>query len=139
MAEFIILIFVFIVGFSANFVGAIAGGGGLISILFLIFAGLPPQIAIATNKLGEIGSGIGKASKFIKEKKVVWEFILPFSIISLIGGCIGANILLNINQEMLSNVVGFILLLLLPTIFIKKEMGQERVVTTKKRKTMGYL
>ncbi|MBL9170863.1 MAG: TSUP family transporter [Verrucomicrobiales bacterium] len=39
------------VGLLAGFVDAIAGGGGLITLPALLWAGLPPQLALGTNKL----------------------------------------------------------------------------------------
>ena len=36
--------------FAAGLVDAIAGGGGLVTVPALLAAGLPPQIALATNK-----------------------------------------------------------------------------------------
>ena len=36
--------------FGAGLVDAIAGGGGLVTLPALLAAGLPPQVAIATNK-----------------------------------------------------------------------------------------
>ena len=38
-------------GAAAGFIDAIAGGGGLISVPALLWAGLPPQVALGTNKL----------------------------------------------------------------------------------------
>ena len=38
-------------GAAAGFIDAIAGGGGLITVPALLWAGLPPQIALGTNKL----------------------------------------------------------------------------------------
>ncbi len=138
MGTFINLIAVFFVGLISGFVGAVAGGGGLISIPFLIFLGLPPQVAIATSKFGGVGLSFGAIVKFIKEKKIVWKYI-PFLIaISLIGGYIGANILLAVKSEVLSKVVGIILLLLLPTLFIKKEIGLENRVVTKRKRALGF-
>lgn len=139
MEQFIALILVFIIGFIASFIGAIAGGGGLISIPFLIFIGLPPQIAIATSKFGSIGLGVGAAFKFWREKKILFDYVLLLSIIGLAGAYIGANILLNISQDILSKVVGFILLLLLPTIFLKKETGLKRNTVSKNKRILGYL
>lgn len=44
-------------GVVAGFVDAIAGGGGLITLPVLLAAGLPPQVALGTNKLqGTFGS-----------------------------------------------------------------------------------
>lgn len=139
MESVITLILVFSVGVLASFIGAMVGSGGLISIPFLIFMGLPPQIAIATNKFGSIGLSLGAVLKFLKEKKIIWEYVLPFSIISLSAAYIGANILLNINQEILSKIVGIIILLMLPTIFLKKEIGLKRNSVTKTKRGIGYL
>src|SRR5580693_1385737 len=38
-------------GFSAGLVDAIAGGGGIISLPALLAFGLPPHLALGTNKL----------------------------------------------------------------------------------------
>ena len=139
MGQLSILILVFFVGFIASFIGAISGGGGLISIPFLIFLGLPPQVAIATNKFGGIGLSLGAAIKFIKEKKIIWRYVLPLVIASIIGAYIGANILLNVNQETLSKIVGIILILLLPTIFLRKKVGLERRTVSKNKKILGFI
>ncbi len=41
----------FLAGFIGGFIDSIAGGGGLITVPALLAAGLPPQIALGTNKL----------------------------------------------------------------------------------------
>ncbi|MFT5720241.1 MAG: putative membrane protein YfcA, partial [Motiliproteus sp.] len=46
-----LLALLFGVGLLAGFIDAIAGGGGLISLPALLFAGLTPAQALATNKL----------------------------------------------------------------------------------------
>lgn len=40
-----------LVAFTAGFIDAIAGGGGLLTIPALLTAGLPPHLALGTNKL----------------------------------------------------------------------------------------
>src|SRR5262245_20267054 len=45
-------------GLVAGFVDSIAGGGGLITLPVLLSVGLPPQLALGTNKLqATFGSG----------------------------------------------------------------------------------
>src|SRR3954470_20913728 len=44
------LALLFLAGFAGGFIDAIAGGGGLITVPALLAAGLPPQIALGTNK-----------------------------------------------------------------------------------------
>jgi uncharacterized membrane protein YfcA len=52
------LILLFLAAFIAGLIDSIAGGGGLITLPALLSAGLPPQVALGTNKLqGSFGSG----------------------------------------------------------------------------------
>ena len=44
--------------FLAGFVDSIAGGGGLISLPAYLAAGLPPHMAVATNKLSYLGQEV---------------------------------------------------------------------------------
>lgn len=132
------IIATFLIGIAASFIGSIAGSGGLISIPFLIFLGLPPQIAIATNKFGASGRAIGAFYKFWKTQKINWKQTIPLTILAIIGSIIGAQLLINIDKEMLSTVIGVIMLCLLPLIFIKKNIGIVQTKTTATTKTFGY-
>ncbi|HOX27015.1 MAG TPA: TSUP family transporter [Candidatus Krumholzibacteria bacterium] len=51
---------VLIAGLLAGFVDAIAGGGGLITVPALLAVGLPPHLALGTNKLQSV-LGVGTA------------------------------------------------------------------------------
>ena len=54
----LLLPLLFCVAFAAGLVDSIAGGGGLITLPVLLGIGLPPQVALGTNKLqGSFGSG----------------------------------------------------------------------------------
>lgn len=54
----ILLPLLFGTGFVAGLIDSIAGGGGLITVPVLLGIGLPPQVALGTNKLqGSFGSG----------------------------------------------------------------------------------
>lgn len=128
-----------IIGTVSGFIGAIAGGGGLISIPFLLFLGIPPQVALATNKFGGIGMSLGGSYKFIKEKKIVWKYALLLAIPGILGSIIGANILLNIDTSFLQKLIGILLLVLIPTIFLKKNFGIEEKQVSNTKKILGCL
>jgi len=131
------LIETFFIGTLASFIGAIAGGGGLISMPFLIFIGLPPQIALATNKFGGVGLSIGGLIKFIKEKKIVWEYAILLSISGVLGSIIGSNIFLSLSASFLQKLIGISLIVLVPTIFFKKDFGINDKDILWKRKVIG--
>lgn len=133
------LISFFVVAFFASFIGSMVGGAALITVPFLIFLGFPPQVAIATNKLGAVGLSLGATLKFWKAGKIHWEYVLPFSLLAVIGAYIGANILLSMSQDVLPKVIGAILLITLPLILFKENIGVKRMKTTKSRRLVGYM
>ena len=89
----------------AGTVDAIAGGGGLITLPALLAAGLPPQLAIGTNKGGSMwGSGAASVAFWragrIDRKQALLAFPLGFA-----GSLIGANLVLGISKDALRPVV----------------------------------
>lgn len=133
------LLVVFIVGVLASFIGAMTGSAGLITIPFLMFWGLPPHIAIATHKLGAAGLKLGAVAKFRKTDFIQWQYILPFSMISIVAALVGAQVLLRIDKEVLSDIVIVLLLIVLPVVFLKKEIGVVHKATSKIKQMIGYV
>ena len=133
------LILVFLVGVSASFIGAMVGSAGLINIPFLIFMGLPPHVAIATNKLGGVGLKLGAFTKYWKTNLIKWNYFVPLTILGILAALVGAQILLWIDKDLLSRIVVVLLLLVLPVIFLKKEIGLKQRITTPFQKKLGYI
>ena len=132
------LLLTFLVAVFASFIGAMVGSGGLITIPFLIFLGLPPHIAIATNKFGATGLKIGAITKFRKTDLILWKYILPFSLIGIVAAIIGTQLLLAIDKELLSNIVVILLLVVLPLLFLKKDLGIVHETVSKLKQGIGY-
>ncbi|MFN0250702.1 MAG: TSUP family transporter [Kofleriaceae bacterium] len=96
--------------FAAGLVDAIAGGGGLVTVPALLAAGLPPQVALATNK-GQ--ASFGAVSSFgsfwirdgIDRKRAPLGFVFGF-----VGAITGAQVLLLIRPEPLKPIVLVLLL-----------------------------
>jgi uncharacterized membrane protein YfcA len=126
-------------GILAGFIGAISGGGGLVSISLLAFLGIPLQTALATNKFGGLGSGISSLYKYIKNGKVVWRYVLGLTIAGVLGSLIGSQILLSIDPLILKKLTGLLLLLIMPTVFLKKDFGVEEKETSVARQKWGYV
>lgn len=100
--------------FLAGFIDAIAGGGGLISLPAYMLAGLPPHIAIGTNKLSSaVGTTVATA-QYISKGFMVWRLAVPAIVFSLIGANIGSNLTLLVPENMFL----IIMLIALPVIAI---------------------
>ncbi len=139
MQEFILPFGIFLTGIATGLVDSTVGSGGLISIPMLIFLGLPPQIAIATDRFGVIGGVIGSLLKFWKAKKILWQYVPLFSLIAIIGGYIGANLLIKIKPDNLEKIIGIILLLTIPLLFLKTHLGITRMTVGIGKKIVGSI
>lgn len=129
----------FLIGFAAAYIGVMVGGGGLLSIPFLIFLGLPPAISIATHKLGFLGSKLTSTREFWRNDKIVWRHVPPLSVVTMTGSFMGARMLIQLNSELISKSVGVLILLLLPVIFFRPDIGVERMESSRKRRYIGFL
>lgn len=66
-------IFLGIACFIAAFIDAVAGGGGLITVPAYLASGIPPHIALGTNKVSSSIGTVASALKFATSGKVNWE------------------------------------------------------------------
>tara|TARA_R110001583_G_scaffold42029_1_gene133599 strand:+ start:1173 stop:2021 length:849 start_codon:yes stop_codon:yes gene_type:complete len=85
-----VLLLLFLVAIIAGIVDAIAGGGGLITVPSLLLAGVPPFIALGTNKLQAV---IGEATSFITfllHHQVKTQGLLLGIITTAIGAILGS-------------------------------------------------
>jgi uncharacterized membrane protein YfcA len=133
------LLVIIIIGAASGFIGAITGGGGLISIPTLIFMGLPANVAVGTNRLGSFGIIGAALPKYWRAKKINRHYLPYFMAIAVGGGFIGSNISASISTEILSKIVGVLLILLLPILFIDKNIGLSKFTTSRKRQSIGYV
>nr|WP_243735276.1 TSUP family transporter [Paenibacillus turpanensis] len=122
-------------GFLAAFIDSIVGGGGLISLPALLLAGLPPGIAIGTNKLGGTFSSLTSTLSFLRSGKIHLKLAMSLFGFSFVGSAIGSYIITLLPSAFLKPMV--IVLLALVTIYtlFKKNWGKESTytdITTKK-------
>jgi len=139
MPDLITISLVLLIGLVTGFFDSVIGAGGLISVPSLIFLGLPPQVAIATDRFGLLGQTFASLARFWKTKKIVWKYVPVFAVISLVGSLIGANMLLDTNPKILESIVGVLLFILLPLIFLRKDIGIKRVKMSPTKKIIGFI
>ena len=100
--------------FTASFVDAIGGGGGIISVPVYLFAGLPTHYALGTNKLS---SGIGTAAstlRYILSGFVKWDLAAGSIVLALLGSHLGTRLQLMVDEKYLK----YMLLLVLPLVAV---------------------
>lgn len=105
------------------------GGSGLITIPGLIFIGLPPQVAIATDQIGLIGESISGWFAFHRAKKIDYSLALPLAFVAAVGATIGACLLVQLPTESVETMVGVLVLLIGILIARNKSIGTQPEVT----------
>lgn len=120
-----LVLLTFVLSFVTSiFSGMGGGGGGFVMTPYLIFIGLPPANAIATMKLVGIGTGLGSVSAFRGKGLIRKKLVIPFMAIILVCALIAAWLIPKIDPQLFEKLIGVILLVMVPTLFIKKKAFQ---------------
>ncbi len=100
--------------------GMSGGGAGFFVIPYFIFIGLTPQQAIATQKMSGLGAATGAVTAFHGKGLVDKRYIVPFMTITTICAVIAAWLIPKIDAAVFQTIIGWMLIALTPTLFIKK-------------------
>lgn len=84
------LVFLFFSGLLGGVINSIAGGGSFITFPALMFVGIPPIIASATNTFASCAGYMSGTYAFRKDIAAHKQELLRIIIISLMGGIAGA-------------------------------------------------
>jgi uncharacterized protein len=108
------------VSFVAGFIDSIAGGGGLLTLPSLMLAGVPPQIALGTNKFtATLGTGVA-VGYFVYARKVVWKVVLTGVLFTFMGSYSGSRAILAINPDVAGKLLVFLLPLAAALLFLPR-------------------
>jgi len=124
--EIIDFVTVLLVGLVGGFFNTFMGAGSLLSIPALISLGLPPHVAIATNRLGVLGSDIAGWYEFHVKGMINYRIAIILAVPSLIGAIIGANLIFEFNESNLKLIVGIVTLVILALLMLNPSAGIER-------------
>lgn len=123
-------------GFLGGMLNAVAGGGSFITLPALIFVGVPPVMANATGTAALLPGYIASAWRFRNDIEFPASLnIQTISIISVIGGSLGAAILLLTSEQLFSILIPWLILLatilfiLGPRLLPKKEEISQQAPT----------
>jgi len=91
-----------LIAFSAGYIDAVAGGGGMLNLPALLFAGVPPVSALAVNKVSGIAGTSLAVIKYAINKQILWRTVLYAAIPCLLASYIGGRIALHASAEILA-------------------------------------
>lgn len=111
--------------FVAGFVDSIAGGGGLISTPSLLMAGLPPHLALGTNKVAASLGTLTSSHEFFKSNKLNKELLKMLVPFAFVGSVIGVTTLQFISSEILEKLIPFMIFGVALYTILSKKVGME--------------
>ena len=115
--------------------GISGGGGGFVMIPLLIFIGLPPQVAVATGKMNGLGGTFGGLAAFAKTGLIRKDIVRIMIPIAIVIGLVAPLVFSAINPEAFQSILGFLLLALAPTLFLRRRKTNKII---KERRVLGF-
>jgi uncharacterized protein len=98
----IILVAVF---FLTSLIGVVTGSNSLIAVPLMFQLGIDPKVAVATNMFGLVFMSIGGTIPFVRQKKIDYDKLSPFVLITVISSTLGALLVGVLSSDSLKLVV----------------------------------
>ncbi|MCO1336615.1 TSUP family transporter [Microbulbifer sp. OS29] len=98
------------IAFAAGFVSAIAGGGGIITLPALLWAGIPPLDALGTNKFQSVFGTLSSTYNFFQKGQLNIRPLWPGLVAAVIGSALGTFTVASVGEASLNTVLPILLI-----------------------------
>ncbi|HYX07049.1 MAG TPA: sulfite exporter TauE/SafE family protein [Bacteroidales bacterium] len=109
------------VGFVAGFINTLAGSGSLLTLPMLMFLGLPANVANGTNRIGVLLQSVVGVSVFKQKKVFEIKEGYVLTIPAIIGALVGAQIAINLDEQLMRRAIGLLLFIMFFLILYKPD------------------
>ena len=129
------------IGLLAGFINTLAGSGSLITLPFLMFMGLPANVANGTNRIAILLQNVVSVTGFRQKKVLSFREGLFFSVPAIIGAVVGARIAINLDEQAMKRTIGALLVIMLIIVLYKPErwLQGKHLEQTRGRKLFLFL
>ena len=119
------LAFLAIAGFVAAFIDSQVGGGGVISLPALLAAGLPPHLALGTNKLAGTAASLSASINYGRSGAVPWADAARWMPLSFVGALLGVYLVLQVEGRFLLAAVLVLMAAMAAYVLLRPAFGKE--------------
>jgi uncharacterized protein len=109
---------------AAGVIDAIAGGGGMISLPALLATGLPPHVALGTNKAQSIWGTSVALFTFWRRGLIDRKFVVVAFPLAIVGALAGTSLVLLISPQALRPVVMIVLPVAAALVWFRRKQQQ---------------
>ncbi|MBV2128127.1 sulfite exporter TauE/SafE family protein [Arsukibacterium indicum] len=99
------------VAFTAGYIDAIAGGGGLLTVPALLTAGLPPHLVLGTNKLAATFGSFTASVTYYRKRLFNPRYWRRSLIYTAVGALIGTLVVDQLSTDLLEKLLPLLILL----------------------------
>ncbi|WP_417345509.1 TSUP family transporter [Ferrimonas sp.] len=123
------------VAFAAGFIDAVAGGGGLLTIPALLTAGLPPHLALGTNKLAASFGSFTASWTFYRKQLFNPQFWRGSVLATFIGAGAGTLAVDLFSADLLNRILPLVIVIIaLYTLLAPSPCDEQRGLPVKDRR-----
>ncbi len=116
------------VGVISGFLNVAAGGGSLLTLPMMIFMGLTPNFANATNRVAILMQNVFAIRKFKTSGLVDGKYSIYLGLAAIPGAVLGALLAVDIKGELFARILSVVMIIVGVTIL----MGKTRLAIRKK-------
>ncbi len=135
----LLLLLLGLAGFSAGIIDTLAGGGGLIALPALLATGLPPIVALGTNKLQSVVGEMTASLRFLRHRKFQIKKIRLGLVCAIISSSLGALTVQHLDTTLLQKTIPFLLLAVLIYVVVSPRWLKNRTPAPKLSEKTFYL
>ena len=134
------ILLLFAVGFVAGIINTLAGGGSLLTLPVLIFLGLSPNVANATNRIGIFFNSLFAIQGFKSKGVKIHKYSYWLGVSAFFGAILGSRIAVEIRGETFNRILaGVIVMIVAYMLFGPKNKDNEEERTDKKSQVLGII
>ena len=106
-----------------GFVDSIAGGGGIITVPALLAVGLPPHLALGTNKLQAVFGSFTAAMNYRRGGMVRWRNLVGGVSCTALGALLGTLAVQTVSADLLTQIIPLFLVAIFLYMLCRPELG----------------
>jgi uncharacterized protein len=123
--EFETLLLLAIASLFAGFVDSIVGGGGVITLPSLLAAGVPPHLALGTNKVAGTGASAMATWQYTRAGLVMPRLVALTFPLAVGGGILGAVVVLRLPESFVVALIVVLLVAMTAYILLRPRFGTQ--------------
>ncbi len=124
-------------GFVAGMFDSVVGGGGVVTLPALLWAGFPPHMALGTNKFAGTFASSTSTLAYVRSGHIEWRLIALMAPATFVGALLGADSVLRVNQAYLKLIIFIVIVGIAVMTLLRRQMGHENQFAGVTRRTVA--